>query len=111
MFERDVEEVAGAAGGVEDFGVAELVMERFELFNRLVALALLGVKNRGDADGVPFLADRLDNRGHDEAFDVRPRRVARPQLVPLDRVECPLQQRAKNRRFNVLPLFARRLDQ
>ena len=42
VFQRDVEEVAGAAGGVEDVGFAEAVVEGFELLHGFVALAFAG---------------------------------------------------------------------
>src|SRR5690606_14895303 len=79
--ERDVEEVAGAAGGVEDADGGEAGEEAGEGASGLVAEAgalaavpgLLGPLDEllgGGPDGLPLLAERFEDGGADEALDV-----------------------------------------
>ena len=56
VFERDVEEVAGAAGGVEDADCAQLVVEGADFCDGLVFLALVFQRGGGGLDGFPFVS-------------------------------------------------------
>ena len=67
------------------------------------------MEDGGGADGVPFLADRLDDGGHDEALDVGAGRVVRAELVAFDGVEGAFEQRAEDGGLDVVPFLARRL--
>ena len=111
VFERDVEEVAGPAGWVEDGDFAELVVKPPDLVAGLVKASGLGVDEGGSADGVPFGAEGFDDGREDEAFDVGAGRVVGSELVAFPGVECAFEQGAEDRGFDVLPLHRRGLDQ
>jgi hypothetical protein len=70
VFEGDVEEVPGAAGGVEDAGVAELFVEGAGGFDSGGAIS--GVDVLGDdGEGVaPVVAEGFDEGGDDQPLDV-----------------------------------------
>ena len=104
VLEGDVAEIAGAAGGIEDAEVGEAFLKRDErldgggaefLFVGDSAEAAFRVRRRnvyplaefigghdgdggGGFDGVPFLAQRLDDGGEDEPLNVGAGRVVRP---------------------------------
>jgi hypothetical protein len=67
VLESDVEEIAGAAGGIEDFDQAELAVKFANLLLRLFDFAFTGMGERGGADAGPLGAERLDDGGKDEA--------------------------------------------
>ena len=53
VFERDVEEIAGAAGRVEHAHLAQAVMESVDLGPRGIELAFVGEQQRGGLDVAP----------------------------------------------------------
>ena len=111
VFEGDVEEVAAAAGGVEDDGLAELFVEGSDLAGGVVQLALAGERDGGGLYRGPLFAEGLDDRGHDQPLDIGARRVVGAQLVALDGVQGTLQERAEDRRLDVRPIGFARFDQ
>jgi hypothetical protein len=114
VLERDVQEVAAAAGGVEHAQGAEPMMEAFDLGARLLQLRVarlplevLGLareKQGGRLRVAPFLAQRLDHRRHDEAFDVGPRGVVGAEGVAFLGIEGALEQRAEDRGLDLAPV-------
>ncbi len=96
VFERDVEEIAGAAGGVEDADGAEFVVEGADEVGGVFELAFVGEEQGGGLDVVPLRAQRLDDGGQDEALDVGARGVVGAELVALERVEGAFQQGAED---------------
>ncbi len=65
----------------------------------------------GGPGGVPLLAQRLDHRRQHQPLDVRARRVVGAELVPLARLQGPLQQRAEDGRLDIGPVALAGLDQ
>ena len=60
---------------------------------------------------MPFVAQRFDDGGQHEAFDISARRVMRAQLMAFDGVERAFEQCAENRRFDFAPIAAAGFDQ
>lgn len=87
VFEGDVEEVAGATGGIQDACVAELAMEVQRGVDGLLGVA--GVDEVGDGgDGVvPVGAKWLNEDRGNEAFDVSAGCVVRAEGVTFGGVE------------------------
>jgi hypothetical protein len=111
MFERDIEKVAGAAGRIENASAAKLAMKVECGIDGLLGLARVDeVCNGGDGVG-PIGAQRLDQRGDDEALDVGARRVVRAEGVALGRVERTFEKSAEDGRLHVAPVGVGRLDQ
>ncbi len=114
MLERHVEEVARAAGGIEHADAAQLLLERAQSGQRFVGVFLLarrGERERGGSHILPFLAERLDDGGEHEPFDVGARREVRAERVTLARVECAFEQGAEDSGLHELPVGPRRLAQ
>ena len=63
-----------------------------------------GVGVGGGADVRPLGAQRLDDRGQHEALDVGAGRELGAELVALDRVQRPLEQRAEDGGLDRLPV-------
>ena len=63
VLEGDVEEIAGAAGGIEDFDLAEFVVPIADFLDGFIDFAETGVSEGGGADGFPFGAEGLDDGG------------------------------------------------
>ena len=103
VFEGNVEEIAGAAGGIEDFQRAEAAAEFEENVDcvRSFASALQG--ERGSLDIGPVAAKRFDDGGDDEPFDIRPWSIVRSQSVTLAFVQGALQKGAKDGWLHVFP--------
>src|SRR4051812_5421774 len=96
MFEGDVEEIAGAAGGIEHGHFAKLAVESSDLGAGLGGVAFLRMDNGGGMRGPPLAAQGLDDGGQDEPLDVGARSVVRTELVPLLGIEGALQQGAED---------------
>ena len=111
VFQRDVEEVAAAAGRVEHLDRAQAVVECAQGLHRLVGLAFGGEGERGGMGVAPFAAQRLDHGGQHQPLDVGARGVVRAELVPLAGVERAFEQGAEDGRLDVFPLGLGRLDQ
>ena len=107
----DVEEVAGAAGRVEDAQVAELVVEVLDRLDGGVAVAGDVVGERRGLDVVPALAQRLDHRRHDQALDPAPGRELGAELAPLARIERLFEEGAEDRGLDVAPVGLGGVDQ
>ena len=78
---------------------------------RLLGLALLGEGDGGGVDGVPLVAQRLDDGGQDEALDIGARGVVGAELVALAGVEGAFQQGAEDGGLDIAPVGARGLDE
>ena len=142
----DVEEIRGAAGGVEHGEAAEVAVEGDDLgegfgilfvgilaeaggigselfrlgggtggeFRLGVGFELIGLDFRlvgflvegggGDADGVPFVAQRADDGGADEALDVGARGEFRAELVALAGIEGADEQGAEDGGLDAAPI-------
>jgi hypothetical protein len=111
MLERDIEEVPGAACGIEHTKGAEPAMERAGLLDRIAESSSGGMRHCGGERRVPFLAQRLHDRRHHKALDIGTWRIVRAELVSLDRIERALQKRSEDRRLHVVPVGLARLDQ
>jgi hypothetical protein len=70
VLEGDVEEVGAAAGRVEDADVAELAVEVADFVDGLVGLSCASSATAAAWTVFPFFAQRVDDGGHDQAFDV-----------------------------------------
>jgi hypothetical protein len=111
VLQGDVEEIAGAARGVEDAHFAEAAVEALHFGGGFLRFALAVEGDGGGLGGVPLGAQRLDDGGHDEALDVGARGVVRAELVALDGIERALQQGAEDGGLDIAPVGARRLDE
>ena len=105
VFEGDIEEVAGAASGVEDFDLAEVVVKAVDFGGGFFDVAGAGVGDGGGADAFPFGAERFDDGGKDEAFDVGARGVVGAELVAFVGIEGALEQGAEDGGFDVAPVL------
>ena len=112
QLERDVEEVAGAAGRVEHARPAERVVEGLHGGG---GGGLVAGRARAPAATActvaPVRPQRLDHRRHDEPLDIGARRVMRAEPPPLGRVERLFQQRAEDRGLDVAPIVPGRGQQ
>ncbi len=106
VFQRHVQEVAAAAGGVEHAGVAELVVEAAHFFKGLVGPVLCAQGERGDLHGLPVAPQRLDEGGQDEPFDIGAGGVVGAELVALMGVECAFEQGAEDGGLDKAPVGA-----
>ena len=110
MLQRDVEKVSAAAGGVEHGRRAEFLEEAAHERDRTarrVDLAFVGQQQRGGLDVGPVFAQRRDDRGQHETFDVCARRVVRAESVAFGVAEGLLQERAENGGFDFAPVGTR----
>lgn len=104
LLEGDVEKVAAAAGGIEHAEAAEAVVVGIDLGAGLFEVAFVRVGEGGGADGIPFLAQRLDDGGEDEALHIRTRREVGAEGVAISGIERPLQKRAEDGGLDVSPV-------
>ena len=111
VFERDVEEVAGAAGGVEDAGGTQFVVPGADEVGGVLELAFIGEEQGGGLGVVPVGAQRLDDGGQDEAVDVGARRVVGAEVVAFERVEGAFEQGAEDGGFDFGPVGAAGFEQ
>jgi hypothetical protein len=111
VFERDVEEVAGAAGGVEDAGGAQFVVPGADEVGSLTELAFVGEQQGGGLGVVPVGAQRLDDGGQDEAVDVGARGVMGAEVVAFKRVEGAFEQGAEDGGLDFGPVGAAGFEQ
>src|SRR5437016_5829628 len=70
VFESDVEEVAGAAGRIEDFDGTKPPAELGEYGDRFAGLTGPIQSEGGGLHVAPVLAERFDHGGDDQAFHV-----------------------------------------
>ena len=103
LLKRDVEEVARAAGGIEHADGAELGVELVHLGLGGLEVAALGERDGGDTDGGPFIAERLDDGGEDEALDVGARGVVGAELVAFVGREGAFEEGAEDGGLDVAP--------
>ncbi len=96
VFQRDVEEVAGAAGGVEDADGAQRWWKARTSVGGVLELAFVGEQQGGGLDVVPVGAQRLDDGGQDQAVDVGARGVVGAEVVAFERVEGAFEQGAED---------------
>ncbi|HRM68644.1 MAG TPA: hypothetical protein PLO71_04375, partial [Thauera phenylacetica] len=85
VFQRHVQKITAAAGGVEHAHRAQVAVEAADLGDRVLVLALLLVGERGGLHLAPFGAQRLDDGGQHQALDVGARGVVGAELVALAR--------------------------
>ena len=71
-------------------------MEGVDLVARLLEVARPGVGEGGGADAFPLGAQRLDDGGQHQAFDVGAGREVGAQLVAFAGIQRPFQQRAED---------------
>ena len=104
VFEGDVEEVTGAAGGIEDKSVAEFAVELAGGLDGGGGVS--GVDEVGDSGdgGLPVLAERFDDGGDDEAFDVGARGVVGAEGGTLVLVEGAFEEGAEAGGLDVAPV-------
>lgn len=103
MLQCDVEEVAGAASGVEDFKIAELFAEFEQDVDCVLSFAGPLESDGGGLDIGPIGTEGLNNCGNDQAFDVSARRVVGAECVSLTFIESAFKQGTEDRRFHILP--------
>ena len=103
-FQRDIEEVARATGGVQHFGFAQPRVEVADELLCVVRLAVFGQALHGGLHIAPILAQRFDDGGRDEPLHIGARRVMRAQLVALAFVQRAFEQRAEDRGFDLFPV-------
>jgi hypothetical protein len=111
VFESDVKEVSGAAGGVEDAGVAELFVEGaggFDCGGSVAGVDVLGDDGEGIA---PVVAEGLDEGGDNEALDVGAGSVVGSEGMALVGVEGAFQEGSEDGGFYVAPAGVGGFDQ
>ncbi len=111
VFERDVEEVAGAAGGVEDAQRGEAGEEAHQLLAGVAGLAFVEAAGAGGLGGGPLAAQGLEHGGQHQALDVAARGVVGTQAVALLGVEGALEQGAEDGGLHLGPVGLGRLQQ
>ena len=111
QLQGDVEEIPGAAGGIEHADGGEFLVEGADGGAGFLALVLVIELGGGGADGLPFLAEGIDQGRADEALDVAARGVVRAELVPLAGIERPFQQGAEDGGLDAGPILLRGMDE
>ena len=104
VFEGDVEEIAGAAGGVEDTDVAEPAAKITDFIESLSGFTSGIESERGGLDYSPFFAEGFDDGGKDEAFDVGAGGEMCAEAVAFVLVEGAFEESAEDGGFDILPL-------
>src|SRR3546814_15954528 len=79
----DIEEVAGAAGGIENLGLRKARMEGLDMGLGLIGLTFIDQRGGGPAHPVPIGAQWLHDGRADQPLAIGARRVKRAQLSPL----------------------------
>ncbi len=110
VLERDIEKVAGAAGRIEDAGVAELAVEVAGGFDGIGCTACVDEFGDGGEGVGPVAAQGLDKRGYDEALDIGAGRVVGAEGVTFGGIQGPFEQGAEDGRFDVTPAGIGRFD-
>ena len=111
VFEGHVEEVAGAAGGVEHPHPGQADLEGGDQLDGLGVFALFVQGEGGAVDRGPFLAQGLDDGGQDQALDVGPRGVVGAEAVALQGVQGAFEQGAEDGGLHMAPVGAAGVDQ
>ena len=111
VVEGHVEEIAGAAGGVEDAEFAQAAMESADDIGGFGGFFLTFQREGGGFHGVPLGAEGFDDDGEDEAFDVGARGVVGAELVAFVRIKRALQQGAEDGGLDVAPIGPRGFDE
>ena len=104
---RDMEEIPGAAGRVEHTRRAQRPVKALDQRQRLLRVAAVARLLRGAEHRPPVLSQRPDHRLDDQPLDIGARRVMGTEPGPLLRVERLFQQRAEDRRLDLLPVVLR----
>ena len=104
QFQRDIEEIAGAAGRVEHAGRAERVVEILDRLERAVAVAGVLQLMRVGQRLLPVGTQRLDDRRDDQPFDIAAGRIVGAEFGALPLVQRPFQQRAEDRGLDLAPV-------
>ena len=81
VLQRDVEEIAASRRRDRARAPAEAMVKIAQLGDGLVVLAFLGQRQRGGLRVGPVVAQRLDDGGQHQPFDIGARRVVRAELV------------------------------
>src|SRR5271166_1193076 len=110
-FERDIEEISGAAGWIEYPRRAQLVVEFADARERVLrtALGLLALGGRDDIS--PLRPQWLDHSRGDKPLDIGAGRVMRAKRAACVRVQRLFEKRAENRWVDVAPIVAGGLAQ
>ena len=103
-FQRDIEEIARAAGGVEHAGAAEAVVEGAQEVEGVVVAPVRVELVGAGAHGVELRAQGLDQGGHDEAFHIGAGREVRAVFAPRLGVERVFDQRAEDGGLDLRPV-------
>ena len=111
MFQGHVEEVAGAAGGVEHPHIGQAHLEGGDDPDGLRIFALFVQGKGGAVDRRPFLPQGLDDGGQDQALDIGPRGVVGAELVALLGVEGPFEQGAEDGGLHMAPVGLAGVDE
>ena len=111
MFQGDVEEVAGAAGGVEDPHIGQAHLEGGDELDGLRVFALFVQGEGGAVHRGPLLAQGLDDRGQDQALHIGPRGVVGAELVALQGVEGAFEQGAEDGGLHMAPVGLAGVDE
>ncbi len=111
VLERDVEEIAAAAGGVEDAGVAKLVVELGGGVDGSVLIAGREPLRDDSLDAAPIVAQRFHESGKNEALDVGAWSVMRSEGTALVGIQSTLQQSAEDCWLDVAPAGVGGLEQ
>ena len=111
MFQGHVEEVAGAAGGVQHPHIGKPHLEGGDQLDGLRVLALL-VQGEGRAvHRGPLLAQGLDDGGQDQPFHIGPRGVVGAELVALLGVQGAFEQGAEDGGLHMAPVGLSGVDE
>ena len=103
--QRDIQEIARAAGGVEHFDSAEFVVE--SAGNGEGRLVVAGAQRIFDfgLGAFPIGAEGLDDSGDHKALDIGAGRIMGAELGALARIERAFKQGAENGGFDIAPIL------
>ena len=111
VLQRDIEEIAGTAGGIEDGDPAEVSVKSAQLRNRTRFVTGICQLDRGSLDRFPIGAQRLDDGRQHQTFDIGSRGVMRAEPGALVLVERAFQQGSEDRRLYGRPIRFGGIDQ
>ena len=107
----DIEEVAGAAGGIQHAHLAQLFVEATDQTTRTQGITVQIQADGLGFDRLPIRAQRLHDRRLDQALHKGARRVVGAQFGAFRWIKRLLQQGAEDRRLDIGPIASRRCDQ
>ena len=109
--EGDVEEVGGAAGGVEHADGAEAGVVGADEVGGSGQRAILGFGQCGGFDAIPFFEQRVHDGGLDQTFHEGARGEVGAELAALPGIDRVFQQGAEDGGFDLRPIAAGGDDQ